>query len=321
MSLRCQGETVTSGPQQAASKKAAGQLAAQVLLDSVSRHVSGADVVPVGEEDLSRLQSANPKGQLLERCEKKRWAAPQFEQHANPQGYQVRAVLDRDDEQRACSAWYLAATLKAAEQAAAEEMLKILRSEPASDQRGSSLRETLAADKLAADKRVERRDGAERVKQVGILHFFRLRGGKPGRPKPPARVSIVGWATTPTAGTVAPLRRVRRPRSRASDPPPTACWTCSWNRGLRGGRRPRPPAYDAGCPRLGCWRLESRHGARFVFHLTCAWLLNGSFCLRSAANCRQRFWNKVREWSDACKADSNNEWSSDDYRGITECGF
>src|SRR5208283_4786559 len=50
MSLRYQGETVASGPQQAASKKVAEQLAAQALLELVSHRVSGAEVVPIGSE-------------------------------------------------------------------------------------------------------------------------------------------------------------------------------------------------------------------------------------------------------------------------------
>jgi Cft2 family RNA processing exonuclease/dsRNA-specific ribonuclease len=196
MSLRCQGETVASGPQQAASKKAAEQLAAQVLLELVSHRVSGVDVVPVGEEDLSRLQSANPKGRLLEQCAKKRWPAPQFEQHANPQGYQVRAVLDRDDEQRAFSAWYLAATLKAAEQAAAEAMLKILGSGPDScqggvppkepEQQGCGLNAAMVLNEL---------------KQVGILQSFGYEVTDQDGPSHQPVFSIVARATTPDGRT------------------------------------------------------------------------------------------------------------------------
>ncbi|MGO8748618.1 MAG: putative dsRNA-binding protein [Thermoguttaceae bacterium] len=196
MSLRCQGETVVSGPQQAASKKAAEQLAAQVLLELVSRRVSRADLVSVGEEDLSRLQSANPKGQLLEQCAKKRWPAPQFEQHANPQGYQVRTVLHRDNEERACSAWYLAATLKAAEQAAAEDMLKILRSgsvggpddvpsgEP--ERQGCELNAAMVLNEL---------------KQVGVLQSLGYEVASQDGPSHQPVFSIVAWTTTPDGRT------------------------------------------------------------------------------------------------------------------------
>jgi len=196
MSLRYRGETVASGPQQAASKKAAEQLAAQVLLELLSRRVSGDGVVSVGEEDLSRLQSANPKGQILEQCAKKKWPAPQFEQHANPQGYQVRAVLDRDNEQCVCSSWYLATTLKAAEQAAAEDMLKILCSETDSDQDDVASREP-------GQQRCESNATMvlNELKQVGILQSFGYEVASQDGPSHQPVFSIVAWTTTPDGRT------------------------------------------------------------------------------------------------------------------------
>ena len=196
MSLRYQGEIVTSGPQQAASKKTAEQLAAQVLLELVSRRVSGDDVVPIGTEDLSRLQSANAKGQLLEQCAKRKWPAPHFEQHANPQGYQVRAVLDRSDEARACSAWYLAATLKAAEQAAAEEILTTLRSGADSDRDDLSSREP-------EQPRCESNAAMvlNELKQIGVLQSFGYEVASQDGPSHQPVFSIVGWATTPDGRT------------------------------------------------------------------------------------------------------------------------
>ena len=183
MSLCYQDETVASGPWQAASKKVAEQLAAQALLELVSNRVSAADAIPVNDEDLSRLQSANPKGRLLEWCAKKKWPAPQFEQHANPQGYQVRAVLDRDDEERTCSAWYLAATLKAAEQAAAEDVLKTFQSRPAGEQD-----QVLVGRPTATGVRAERHDGLERTQAGRDSTVLRLRRGKRRWSKPSAGV-------------------------------------------------------------------------------------------------------------------------------------
>jgi hypothetical protein len=202
MSLCCQGETVVSGPQQAASKKAAEQLAAQVPLDLVSRRVSVADVVPVSEEDLSRLQSANPKGRLLERCAKNRWPAPHFEQQANPRGYQVRAAMERDGQQRACSGWYLASTLKAAEQAAAEDLLKTVGSEPAGGQ-----------DHVPITEPGQQGGGANaamvlnELKQVGILRSFGYEVPDQEGPSHLPVFSIIAWATTPDGRTwrTAPL--------------------------------------------------------------------------------------------------------------------
>jgi len=203
MSLCYQGETIVSGPQQAASKKAAEQLAAQVLLELVSHRASAADAVAVSEEDLSRLQSANPKGQLLEWCAKKRWPAPQFEQHANPQGYQVRAVLNRDNEEQISSAWYLAGTLKAAEQASAEDVLKILRSGPASgqDHVPSAEPEQHGCERNAAMMLNE-------LKQVGILQSLGYEVVDEDSPSHQPVFSIVAWTTTPDGQTwrTAPVR-------------------------------------------------------------------------------------------------------------------
>ncbi len=196
MSLRYEGETVASGPQQAASKKVAEQLAAQALLKLVSSRVSVAEVVPVSDEDVLRFQTVNPKGQLLERCAKRRGPAPQFEQQANPRGYQVRVVLDLGDGARTCSAWYVAATLKAAEQAAAEEVLKALRSIPACGQveAVSNTPEPPAGEANAAMVLNE-------LKQVGVLQSFGYEVVHEGGPSHQPVFSIVAWSTTPDGQT------------------------------------------------------------------------------------------------------------------------
>jgi Cft2 family RNA processing exonuclease/dsRNA-specific ribonuclease len=203
MSLCYQGETVVSGPRQAASKKAAEQLAAQVLLELVSHRVSAADAIAVGEEDLSRLQSTNPKGQLLEWCAKKKWPAPQFEQHANPQGYQVRAAINRDNEERTCSAWHLAATLKAAEQAAAEDVLKVLGNRPAGEQDNVSF-----GDPEQQGCELNAAMVLNELKQAGILQSFGYEVVNEEGPSHQPVFSIVAWTTTPDGQSwrTAPVR-------------------------------------------------------------------------------------------------------------------
>jgi Cft2 family RNA processing exonuclease/dsRNA-specific ribonuclease len=191
MSLSYQGETVASGPQRAASKKAAEQLAAQALLELVTERVIVAGVIPVNEEDLARLQSTNPKGRLLELCAKRKCPPPQFEQHANPGGYQVRAVLPQSGEQQSCSAWYLAATLKAVEQAAAEELLKSLPDLPASPQAA-----------VASIEPEPKGIGAEaamvlnELKQVGVLKSFGYDVVDQLGPSHQPVFSVIAWSTT-----------------------------------------------------------------------------------------------------------------------------
>ena len=191
MSLCFRGETLVSGPQQAASKKAAEQLAAQVLLDLVSTRTAADDLVRVSEEDLARLQASNPKGQLLEWCAKRRRPAPRFEQQAAPDGYRVRAVLSSDGEESIGSAWHVAATLKAAEQAAAAAVLEILRSTP----------DAVRNDVVSEDpgKQGNDRNAAmllNELKQVGILRTTGYDVVQEDSPSHQPVFSVVAWATT-----------------------------------------------------------------------------------------------------------------------------
>lgn len=196
MSLQYEGQTVTSGPQQAASKKTAEQLAAQVLLQLVSHRASATAVVPLADEDLQRLQSANPKGRLLEWCAKRKCAAPRFEQHANPQGYQVRALLDRDAAPPLSSAWHLAPTLKAAEQAAADDILKNLAAEPAAAADAAPARSPEAPPAAATAAMA-----LNELKQVGLLTAYGYEVTDQEGPSHQPVFTIAAWATTPDQKT------------------------------------------------------------------------------------------------------------------------
>ena len=139
----------------------------------------------------------------MEWCAKKKWPAPQFEQHANPRGYQIRAAINPDNEERTCSVWYLAATLKGAEQAAAADVLKILGSRPASEQddvsfgateqQGCGLNAAMVLNEL---------------KQVGILQSFGYEVVNENGPSHQPVFSIIAWTTTPDGQTwrTAPVR-------------------------------------------------------------------------------------------------------------------
>ncbi len=126
MSLLCQGETLDSGPCQAASKKTAEQQAAQVLWDMVSLRNDAETVVQVTQDDAIRLQSANPKGRLLEWCAKHKAVPPEFQQTASPAGYRVRGQLSLSHQNDIFTVWYDGSKLKVCEQAAAEAMLRQL---------------------------------------------------------------------------------------------------------------------------------------------------------------------------------------------------
>jgi len=130
MSLSYEGRTLDSGPYRAASKKTAEQMAAQGLLDMVSQGDDEHEVVRVASADANRLQATNPKGNLLEWCAKHKTSPPRFERDASTEGYRIRVVVSVSDREEIATAWYEAAKLKTAEQAAAEAILPRLPTEP-----------------------------------------------------------------------------------------------------------------------------------------------------------------------------------------------
>ena len=198
MSLRYEGQTVVSGPRQAASKKAAEQLAAQALLELVSHRARTTDAVAVNEEDAQRLQAANPKGRLLERCAQMKRPAPEFQQHPNPHGYQVRAVIDPEGEQPVRSAWHVAATLKAAEQAAAEELLNAAGSMPAGDGDEVPPQQDLEQPKSELNAAM----ALNELEQTGVLQAFGYEVVDAGGPSHLPVFTIVAWALLPGGETV-----------------------------------------------------------------------------------------------------------------------
>jgi Cft2 family RNA processing exonuclease/dsRNA-specific ribonuclease len=133
MSLEHQERTLQSGPFRAAAKKTAEQLAAQALLEIIAHEDDQQPVVRVPDEEASRLQSTNPKGRLLEWCARTKTSPPHFQQEASAAGYRIRAVLGVNDREALTTAWYVAAKLKTAEQAAAEALLPQLPDKPAAE--------------------------------------------------------------------------------------------------------------------------------------------------------------------------------------------
>jgi dsRNA-specific ribonuclease len=161
------------------------------LLALLAARSAAADAVPVGEEDLPRLQAANPKGQLLEWCAQNKQPEPQFEQAGDPEGYRVRAVLSPDGAEPIRSGWHLAATLKAAEQAAAEAVLACLPSVPA------SVPQEIAPATPASE--AGGRNAAmllNELKQSGILRTTGYDVVQQDGPSHQPVFAVVAWATT-----------------------------------------------------------------------------------------------------------------------------
>lgn len=191
MSLCYQDESLASGPHKAASKRVAEQLAAQALLDLVSIRASGEDAVHVGEDDVLRLQTANPKGRLLEWCAQKRWPVPRFEKQADPNGYRVRGLLTADNDEDVVSTWYTAASRKAAEQAAAEAILETLQLRPITEHQCASPEPSSqqACDRNAAMLLNE-------LKQAAVLRDVGYKVIQQEGPSHQPVFSMIAWATT-----------------------------------------------------------------------------------------------------------------------------
>jgi dsRNA-specific ribonuclease len=138
-----------------------------------------------------RLQSANPKGRLLEWCAQKKWAPPRFEQQADSDGYRVRAVLSSQVDESIMSGWYSAAALKSAEQAAAEAVLGIVSCKQASD-------EDHVPPQPSETTQVHDQNAAMRLnelKQVGLLQDFGYDVVDQEGPSHQPVFSMVAWGT------------------------------------------------------------------------------------------------------------------------------
>ena len=197
MSLCHENRTLTSGPCQASSKKSAEQLAARALLEIMSTTADQQQVLQVTEDDVSRLQSENPKGRLLEWCAKEKVALPQFEQEAVPGGFRIRGILSPDAEETIATAWYGAAKLKAGEQAAAEAILEILQGRQTVTQQQSP-------SENAPQSPAGNRNAAMRLNeltQAGILQATGYEVLDQSGPSHQPTFAVVAWATTPAGQT------------------------------------------------------------------------------------------------------------------------
>ena len=133
ISLMVNDRKLESGIQRSISRKTAEQRAARVLLAQIEEAERGDSAKAVDEESARKLRTDNPKGKLLEWCMIRKMAAPLFEQRAVPGAYRVRVALGGTGESTLLTDWYQAPSRKVAEQAAAAEMVELLRQSPDQD--------------------------------------------------------------------------------------------------------------------------------------------------------------------------------------------
>lgn len=127
MELEVDGERVSSGPQRAYTKKVAEQLAAKVLLDSLSSQEQILEATAVDETRQAVLEQQNPKGKLLEFCAQRKLPTPQFEVVAVVGGFRCVANIGLNGGTLETQP-FQATRAKVAEQAAAAELYEQLRS-------------------------------------------------------------------------------------------------------------------------------------------------------------------------------------------------
>ncbi len=201
MKLRLADRTLDSGECQAASKKTAEQLAAERLLKQIEAVEQSVRAVAVTDEDARRLQSANPKGKLLEWCARNKVPPPTFEQVPTPAGFRVRVVVRQPDRpsDAVVTDWYEAARVKTAEHAAAETALARLLAQ-APGNRADSAAPMAAAATGAAVPGANGRTSAmalNELRQAGRLEDYGYELLEQNGPSHQPTFRVVAWARLP----------------------------------------------------------------------------------------------------------------------------
>lgn len=216
MSIHYNGQPLDSGPCHAASKKTAEQIAAQTLLEQLAADDQAEEVRPVSDEEVIRFQSGNPKGRLLEWCAQHRIPAPHFHQDASTAGYRVRAFLTLATGTVVSSPWFDAAKLKAAEQAASDQLLQQL-SETLMDATPSPSIAVASSAPLAppVDSGRNAAMAINELCQAGILQTTSYDWLDQSGPSHQPVFTVVAWATTPD-GTAIRTEPVQAPSKKAA---------------------------------------------------------------------------------------------------------
>jgi Cft2 family RNA processing exonuclease/dsRNA-specific ribonuclease len=203
MTLEFPGEVLTSGRARAASRKAAEQLAAAVLLELAEARTRPGDVTPVDETRAADLRSHNPKGRLLEWAAAHKAKAPEFESRPLSGGYAARVTVCRADGTEYSSHWYSARALTTAEQAAADEALPSISpatgatdAPPPDGAQIPSLPANVAPSAPGAAGR-DARMVLNEMKQLGMLRDLGFDHHGQSGPSHCPVFTVVGWATDP----------------------------------------------------------------------------------------------------------------------------
>ncbi len=216
MSLTFRDELLESIPCQAASKKTAEQLAAQALLAAIASRTEDQDTSILTQDDAARLQSANPKGKLLEWCTQHQVPPPQFEHEASPSGYRVRGTLSEPGQDTFVTQWFEASKLKLSEQAAAESLWQRVGQQPVASA-SPAPDESLPLPQPGEIQHSGRNPAMalNELRQAGILRSTGFDLVDQTGPSHQPEFWIVAWAETPS-GQRFSTDRVKAPSKKAA---------------------------------------------------------------------------------------------------------
>ncbi|MBI5535672.1 MAG: MBL fold metallo-hydrolase [Deltaproteobacteria bacterium] len=203
MSMELGGKVLRSGPQRAAVRKTAEQLAAAQLLRAAESE-SSLEHARAADDQAAALLRANPKGRLLEWCAANLGRVAQFEQRPGSGGYAARVVVRGDTGATFTSAWYAALQLKTAEQAAAAEALtNLARLSSSSTDGDPKARPTSDAPAPCVPLPTrEARALLNELRQVGIISDFGYRLEDRRGPSHQPVFAVIAWASLPDKSTI-----------------------------------------------------------------------------------------------------------------------
>jgi dsRNA-specific ribonuclease len=183
-------KTIQSGLCKAASRKTAEQLAALAILRQLAPANESSEAIEVDEKSAERLRADNAKGKLLELCAKNKFPAPEFTQKPTINGFAVSASVTINSAEHSSHS-FRAATVKTAQQAAAEDLLNIL---------GNHLPESPVQEKikpLTNSVSQDRRPDLNNLRQQGVINDFGYDVVAKEGPDHEPTFTMMGWAKLP----------------------------------------------------------------------------------------------------------------------------
>ena len=196
--LNRNGEIISSDPQFAYSETMVKQLAAQSLLNKITKIVMPENCMTLSTDEEQELKLENPKGQLLEFCSANQLRKPKFKTEAVPNGFTGSAFLTLYDQSCIESGIYFAPNQKSVDHAACKELLAKIKHYLQNPEAAVITCTDYPSVPVSHKKQVvDRRNDLNQMKQMGVLLDFGYelleRKGTPHEPV----FTMQGWFEVP----------------------------------------------------------------------------------------------------------------------------